>query len=537
MTGDGTDQTDPTDATRGTGTGDATLDRALGRAWRDDLSWALLTRLTEIENRMGGHPGERRAAERVADALSRVGADPGIEAFPMQRWTRGRTELTVHVPANGANGAGDPGGTGDAADGSGPTDPLRREEPIERAFEAVALPYSPAADVRAKLVDVGHGTPDEIEAADVSGAVVLARADSPPGERHVHRMEKAGHAAAAGARAFVLANHVPGQLPPTGALAFDTEAAIPGVGVSKETGAWLVEYADAGSRAEAGSDEWKGGGDRPDARVGDGGIDDGGGEDGGTGGAGGAEACLHVEATTEAGESRNVVGTVGPDTDEEVVVVAHHDAHDVGEGALDNGCGAAVLVGAARILAALDAADGLGCRVRVASVGCEELGLMGAAALADALDLGCVKGIVNVDGAGRFRDLRALTHGSDRLAGLVEGVADRAGQPVDVRGRPHPYSDHWPFLRAGVPALQLHSRDPDASGAWDRGWTHTRADTRDKADPRTLREHAMLTALVVRELAASERLGRIDPEDLRERLREAGAEPGMRAAGIWPGEW
>ncbi|NIS35242.1 MAG: M28 family peptidase, partial [Actinobacteria bacterium] len=61
------------------------------------------------------------------------------------------------------------------------------------------------------------------------------------------------------------------------------------------------------------------------------------------------------------GESVNVHGTLGPDTDEEVVVLAHHDGHDVAEGALDNAAGVAVLLGAARILADLE----LGCRVRV----------------------------------------------------------------------------------------------------------------------------------------------------------------------------
>ena len=439
-----------------------TVDAALGAAWRDDFPWDFLSRLCAIDDRLGGGPGECRAADLVADELDALGLDPRIEPFGMRRWTRGETEFVVH-PSDGTS----------------------------REFEALALPYSPAADLRAPLVDVGHGTPGDVEAADVDGKVAVARTDSPPGERHTHRMEKLGHAAAAGARAFVFHNHVRGQLPPTGALQFDREAPIPGVGVSHETGAWLTEYAERG-----------------------------------------AAATLRVAASTDDGESQNVVAELGPDTDEELLVLAHYDSHDVGEGALDNGCGTAVALAATRLLTEFD----LDSRVRVAAVGCEELGLLGSAALAASLDLDRVKAVVNVDGAGRFRNLRALTHTSESMAAAAERVADESGQPIATVDGPHPYSDHWPFLKEGVPTLQLHSQAPDGAGEWDRGFTHTRADTRDKVDPRNLREHAMLAALLVCDLSTTDPQP-VDTDDLRETLREAGAEPGMRAAEVWPADW
>ncbi|WP_254766816.1 M28 family metallopeptidase [Salinilacihabitans rarus] len=443
---------------------DPALERAIGRAWADDAPWELLTELTALDHRMGGSPGERRAAELVRDAFADAGLrEVDVDEFPMRYWERGTSEFAVVGPD-------------------------------ERSFEAIALPYSPAGDVEGPLVDVGYGTPEEIEAAGetLRGGIAVASTTTPPGRRFVHRMEKFGHAVAAGAEAFVFANHVPGQLPPTGALAFDGEAAMPGVGVSAETGDWLSEYARDGGRAR-----------------------------------------LRVDATTEAGTSRNVVGTVGPDTDEEIVVVAHYDAHDVAEGALDNGCGIATVLGAARLLARIE--DDLARRVRIAAVGCEEVGLLGAEALADDLDLGAVHAVVNVDGAGRFRGLKAYSHAAPELASLADRVTDRYGQPVVHERDPHPFSDHWPFLRAGVPALQLHS-DPADGGERGRGWGHTAADTRDKVDPRNLREHAVLTALLVRDLTRTD-VPRIDDDDLRDALREQAYEPGMRASGIWPPKW
>ncbi|MFC6903676.1 M28 family metallopeptidase [Halalkalicoccus tibetensis] len=438
------------------------IDTLLGGAWHDDTGWELLTRLTELDERMGGHPGERRAAEYVAESFEESGVEGvGIEEFDMNRWDRGRTEFAV-------------------------------TEPVERSFEALALPYSAAGEVSGELVDVGYGTPDEIEAADVAGKVIVASTTTPPEKgRFVHRMEKFGHAIAAGAEAFVFANHVPGQLPPTGALRFDAEAAAPGIGVSKETGEWLSDYAERGARVK-----------------------------------------LSVAADTEPGSSQNVHGTLGESGEnEEIVLLGHYDAHDIAEGALDNGCGISVVAGAARLLSEME----LDCRIRVAGVGCEEVGLIGADALADSLDLDSVRAIVNVDGAGRFRNLQAYTHGSERVEGLVEEVCEQWGQPVAFSRDPHPYSDHWPFLQRGVPALQLHSQAP--SGAQrGRGWGHTHADTRDKADPRNLREHAILTALLVRELAGTEP-PRVDEDELRERLRENDAEAGMRAAEVWPDHW
>ena len=436
---------------------------ALGRAWLDDEPWSVVTDLARLDSRLGGSAGECEAASVVADAFERAGVrDVSIEPFPTQAWTRGDSSLEL--------------------------------VPTGRAFDCLALPYSPSGAVEARVVDVGHGTPREIREADVSGKIAVASTTTPEGSRFLHRMEKYGAAVDAGAVGFVFVNHVPGQLPPTGSLRFDREAEIPAVGVSAETGDWLVDAT--------------------------------------------AEVRLSVDARPEAGESQNVVGVVGSrsgdgtgdastSVDRDLLLVAHYDAHDVGEGALDNACGVAVVVGAVRVLAAMD----LPRRVRVAAVGCEETGLVGSEHLAEAC-ADDVAAVVNVDGAGRFRDLVAMTHASEETRSVAESVEDRTGHPIRVKAEPHPFSDQWPFVRRGVPALQLHSD----SGEQGRGWTHTAADTRDKVDARTLREHAMLTALLVRELAG-QNPPRLDSEELQERFRAIDFEPGMRAAGLWPDEW
>ncbi|MFC7187646.1 M28 family metallopeptidase [Halorubrum yunnanense] len=448
---------------------------ALGRAWADDEPWRFLTDLTAIGSRMAGSDGERRAAGIVAEAFERAGlADVGTDPFELDAWERGSAGLRVRVPGRGGDGTA-------------------------REFESIALPYSPAGAVSGALVDVGYGTPAEIDERDVEGRIAVASTTT-PGGRFVHRMEKFGYAIDAGAVGFVFVNHIDGQLPPTGSLTFGSEADAVAVGVSKETGAWLREYA-----------------------VGDGDASD-------SNGGPTAEAEIAVEATTAPGESRNVVGRVGPDTDERLLLLAHYDGHDIAEAALDNGCGIATVATAARILSAADLPIG----VDVVAVGAEEVGLLGAEHLAETVDLDRVRGVVNVDGAGRHRDLVALAHASDAAASVAESVSAATRQPIAVDAEPHPFSDQWPFVRRGVPALQLHSD----SGDRGRGWGHTHADTRDKVDDRNVREHAMLTALLVCEFAAPERdAPRLDRDDLIAEFRDADFETGMRAAGLWPDDW
>ncbi|ELZ92926.1 putative aminopeptidase [Haloferax mucosum ATCC BAA-1512] len=434
---------------------------AFARTWTDDRPWEFLTALTSIGDRMAGGEGDSRASSLVANAF----ADAGVEAvefdpFEMARWTRGETTLELTAPD-------------------------------ERSFDAVALPYAPAVDVSGPLVDVGYGTPSEIDDCDVDGGIAVASTTTPGDGRFVHRMEKFNYAIDSGALGFVFVNHVPGQLPPTGALRYDEVAVAPGVGVSKETGAWLTDYAERNGTAR-----------------------------------------LSVSAATTPGESRNVEGHLGPDTERELVFCAHFDAHDIAEGALDNGCGIATVVTAARLLAAMD----LDLGVRVVGVGAEELGLTGAEHLVRRLDLDRVAAVVNVDGAGRFRDLVAMSHTSEATADVATRVADETRHPIRVEETPHPFSDQWPFVRAGVPALQLHSD----SGERGRGWGHTHADTRDKVDVRNIREHAMLAALLVRELAsaaAADELSRLDADELAGAFRRADFATGMKAAGIWPDGW
>ena len=353
----------------------------------------------------------------------------------------------------------------------------------------IALPRSPSADVTGEFADLGYGLPADFEERDIEGTVVMAASDVPDHhDRFVHRTEKYHRAVAGGAAAFVFRNHVPGQLPPTGSVAGAGQpiGEIPAVGVSKEVGTRLGRRYD------------------------------------------GEQMNVTVEADIHDTTSRNVHAELGPQSDERVLVTSHVDAHDIAEGAMDNGAGTAMVVELARALAERE--DELDTTVEFVAFGAEEVGLCGSEYLAAETDLDSVKAILNNDGVVAGRTLALLTHGFDELGAIAEGVADRFDHPMKTVPKQGPHSDHWPFVRWGVPSYHVTSDTGP-----DRGWGHTHADTLDKLEPRTFREQAiLLTELAVSLADDGFTVSRADPDEIATALEAEGEAAGMKLTGEWP---
>ena len=428
----------------------------IGETFTSDTGWNHLEALVDIDNRMAGSEGERRAAALTRNALADAGArNARLEEFDIQGWTRGESAIRT-----------------DDTDAS-----------------CIALPRSPSADATGEFVDLGHGLPEDFADHDVEGEVVMVASDVPDHhDRFVHRSEKYHRAVAGGASAFVFRNHVPGQLPPTGSVAGADGpiGEIPAVGVSKEVGARLGRRYD------------------------------------------GEQVGVEVEADIHDATSRNVHAELGPESDKRVLVTSHVDAHDIAEGAMDNGAGTAMVVELARALAERE--DELDVTVEFVAFGAEEVGLCGSEYLAAETDLDSVKAVLNNDGVVAGRTLALLTHGFDELGAVAEGVADRFDHPMKTVPKQGPHSDHWPFVRWGVPSYHVKSDTGP-----DRGWGHTHADTLDKLDSRTFREQAiLLTELAVSLADEGFTVSRADPDEIAAALESEGEAAGMKVTGEWP---
>jgi Zn-dependent M28 family amino/carboxypeptidase len=360
----------------------------------------------------------------------------------------------------------------------------------ERSYDSIALPRSPGGEVEAELVDVGYGLPEDFEEHDCEGTVVMADSFVPGWfDRYIHRTEKYYRAVDAGAVAFVYRNHVEGCLPPTGSVGTDDDpiGPVPAVGLSKEVGAALARRHD------------------------------------------GETVAVSVDADVYDATSQNVHAELGPDTDQQVLVTSHVDAHDVAEGAMDNGAGTAMVVQLAETLAARE--DDLDTRVHLVAYGAEEVGLVGSNHHAEVADHDTVTAIVNNDGVVRGRTLTFTTHGFDELAATIETVADRLDHPVTTNPRQGPHSDHWPFVKWGVPGTHVMS-ETESEG---RGWGHTFADTLDKLESRDLREQAVILTELVVELAGEDvAIEYKEPGDVAAALEAEDQDTLMKLTDEWP---
>jgi Zn-dependent M28 family amino/carboxypeptidase len=434
----------------------------IGETYVSTFGWDVLEEIVDMGPRLGGSDGERRAQRRVQEAFEEAGArEIGEHTFDVEGWSRGDSSL-------------------------------RLDEPHEVELECIALPGSPPDVIEGEFVHLGHGLPEDFEAADLEGKIAVVSSDVPDWYDHwMHRREKYGLAIRHGARAFVFANHVEGSLAPTGSLAggIDVVGDIPAIGVSKEVGARIERYAGRSS----------------------------------------VRGALRVEADIGETTSQNVMAVVGPETETEILVGAHVDGHDISQAAVDNGVGVATMCEVARILGRRQ--EALETKVRFVGFGCEELGLVGSQHYAADHDVSSIDVVVNLDGIGDGRNQRIHTNRFDDLRPVVEAVADELQHPVEWVPEYVLHSDHWPFVWRGVPGLMFCS-ESDTPG---RGFCHTTADTLDKVDVREIREHAIVATRLIERLADGEvEIARKSADEVESYLWEKGAFEYLDRSGDWP---
>lgn len=445
----------------------------VGDAYTSRRAGETLERLTDIDQRAAGLPGEAAAAALLVETFEDAGFDDvGTSEFEIPGWRRGSSALTVR--------------------GDAPT--VRGDTPTvyEDSHELIALPRSVPGEVTGRLVDLDAGVPSRFAETDLEGTVVLVSSHTPEGwDRWIHRTEKYNRAVEAGADGFVFANRQSGCLPATGNVGGpESPGPIPAVGVSMELGERLSRRCARGEPT----------------------------------------VTLETTCTNEPATSRTVHGAVGPDTDDEILLTAHMDAHDISEGATDNAVGCAIVSEVGRLLGRVE--SDLGTRVRLVTFGSEEIGLRGSHAWASERDLDRVKTVINVDGAGSSRDIELSSNGHDDVADVFTEVAGEFGVPIEVDDGLSPWSDHWPFVQRGVPGVLVSSR---SEGTALRGWGHTHGDTLDKVDTRDLRDLIVVLTGTIVELSDPDRtVERTSSDEVRRAAIDEGHAEGLRMRGEWP---
>jgi carboxypeptidase Q len=232
-------------------------------------------------------------------------------------------------------------------------------------------------------------------------------------------------------------------------------------------------------------------------------------------------------------QQENVIGEIRgrEKPDETVILGAHLDSWDLGTGALDNGCNAALVIEAARAIKG----TGLVPRrsIRFVLFSGEEQGMIGSwqYALAHRPELDKVRGVVVFDsGVGRVTGY-SLTGRADIETGVREIL-----KPLDSWDITHHTlegdigTDNWDFFLEGVPTLVAEQDEANYLPNY-----HAASDTFDKVDIRELKLNTALAALTVWGIAdRSEPVGkRLSRAEMNRLLKETHLDEKMMQLGYW----
>jgi Zn-dependent M28 family amino/carboxypeptidase len=232
-------------------------------------------------------------------------------------------------------------------------------------------------------------------------------------------------------------------------------------------------------------------------------------------------------------EQQNVVGEIrGYERPDEVVILgAHLDSWELGTGALDNGCNAALVIEAASAIKA----TGLLPRrtIRFVLFSGEEQGTVGSFEYVKAhqAELDKTRGVIIFDaGIGRVTGY-SLGGRRDIDAG-VRAIL----QPLESWGaNNHTYdasfgTDNFDFLLEGVPTLVANQEEANYLPNY-----HAASDTLDKVDMRELKLHTVIAALTAWGIAdRTEPLGkRLSRSEIEAQMKETGLDQQMKTLGYW----
>ncbi len=216
---------------------------------------------------------------------------------------------------------------------------------------------------------------------------------------------------------------------------------------------------------------------------------------------------------------------------ETILVGAHFDSWDLGQGAIDNGLGIAQLYALARALRGQQ----LERTVELVWFSGEEQGLWGSRHEAERIAAGAPAPavMINLDMVGVPIAVNAL--GDADLVPVLERWNTARGESVLPRGvenTPWMASDHTPYQLAGVRTVTFNAPIPAESVRY----YHDFGDTFDKLTPELIRDSSAIIASLVVALAEEEELptGRRSEVDTEKLFRDAKLDQRLDAVGLWP---
>jgi hypothetical protein len=362
--------------------------------------------------------------------------------------------------------------------------------PFARRLRVAALSYTqPHAAFAAEVVDIGNGRPADYPAADVSGRIGLLASGTPLQTREI-----VTGAVARKLRGVLFVNREAGGqlLARTGSF-LGEPLPLPVYSMAQEEGRWLQRLLARGETVRVRMETKSRGREVTTAN-------------------------LHLRIPGRS-TSRLIVG-------------AHFDSWDLGQGAMDNGLGVAQLYALALAWRGKTPHH----TVELVWFNGEEQGLFGSRHAASQLGESPVVAMVNLDMVGVPIGVNAL--GDDTLVPALErwqATRDEAKRlPKGVENINWLASDHTPFQLAGVRAITFNAPIPREAVRY----YHDFADTIDKVSPQLIDDSSAVIVDLVRALADDDGLKpeRRSADETEKLFTRFGLEKRMKALGFWPFE-
>jgi hypothetical protein len=415
----------------------------VGTALTDSRAYEKLNYLSDrIGHRLSGSEALERAVAWAAETLRRDGVEHvWTEAVLVPHWVRGREAARLLAPIERdlvLLGLGGTVGT--------PPDGLTAEVLVVDGFEQLA---AEGEKVRGKIVLFDKTMRPGFDNQSGYGSVARLRVDGP---------SAAARLGAVGMliRSLGTADY---RLPHTGTLVYAADAPrIPAAALTAEDAARIRRLSEAG--------------DTPVVRL-----------------------ELGAQQLPDA-ESANVIAEIpGRERPEEIVLIgAHLDSWDVGDGAHDDGAGCVVVMETMRLLRLLDLTPRR--TVRAVLFTNEENGLRGGKDYAERHARERHVAAVESDSGGAAPIAFNVTAGAGAVELLQQLVRPLAGIGVTAVHEGGGGADIGPLRDRGVPVIGL-AQDP--TRYFD--YHHTAADTLDKVDPRQLDRNVAAMAWIAWALA------------------------------------
>ncbi|HEV3511247.1 MAG TPA: M20/M25/M40 family metallo-hydrolase [Candidatus Sulfotelmatobacter sp.] len=232
-------------------------------------------------------------------------------------------------------------------------------------------------------------------------------------------------------------------------------------------------------------------------------------------------------------KTANVIGEIkGSDkADEFVILGAHLDSWELGTGALDNGCNAALVIDSLRAIKA----SGFVPRrtIRFILFSGEEQGLLGSRsyALNHRAELDKAAGVIVYD-SGTGKTTGFSVGGRSDIVGTAKNLIAPLAQfgVNDILTEMEWGTDHFDFMLEGVPTFVAEQEEANYLENY-----HAVSDTYDKVDFALLKKHVAEAALLSLELAdLPQKIGpRLTHDQIEQTMRDTNSVDMLKADGIW----